>query len=212
MRHAKKEKTMDLKPKILANGTPKNSSLPIDPIAATLLVRRVQEEVDSSDCHVLGTNLWIIIRNEIYYSISREVGRFFDAMIGKPGFSGRVYSGQPLAVPQTFRLMEGAKRSALICGDDRRADDLKGGVIFCEVPADYTQFIDGFAVNCFADSMIELMRESSERHRDFDKALQAAAPHGDRAEAGGPELLLSQQLRGPVQKGQCAQGVSKYCV
>ena len=65
---------------------------------------------------------------------------------------------QPLAVPQTFRLMEGAKRSALICGDDRRAQDLKGGVIFCEVPADYTQFIDGFAVNCFADPIIELMR------------------------------------------------------
>jgi hypothetical protein len=152
-------KKNELTPKILANGTPEKFSLPIDPIAATLLVRQVQDAVDSSNCHVLGTNLWILIRNEIYYSISREVGSFFDAMIGKPGFSGRVYSGQPLAVPQTFRLMEGAKRSALICGDGRRAEDLKGGVIFCEVPADYTQFIDGFAVNCFADSMIELMRK-----------------------------------------------------
>ena len=160
MRQSVKQK--ELAPLILTNGTPAAFKLPIDPIAATLLVRRVQDAVDTSNCHVLGTNMWIIIRNEIYYSISREVGKFFDAMIGKPGFSGRVYSGQPLAVPQTFRLMEGSKRSALICGDARRAQDLKGGVIFCEVPADYTQFIDGFAVNCFADSVIELMRKHEE--------------------------------------------------
>jgi hypothetical protein len=160
-------KTKELTPNILANRTPAEFSLPIDPIAATLLVRRVQDAVDSADCVVLGTNLWILIRNEIYYSISREVGNFFDAMIGKPGFSGRVYSGQPLAVPQTFRLMEGAKRSALICGDNRRAQDIRGGVIFCEVPADYTQFIDGFAVNCFADPIIELMR----KHQDVTGVL-----------------------------------------
>ena len=66
---------MDLTPHILSNGTPSTFTLPIDPIAATLLVRRVQDAVDSSNCHVLGTNLWIIIRNEIYYSISREVGK-----------------------------------------------------------------------------------------------------------------------------------------
>jgi len=142
---------------------PSEFRLPVDPIAATQLVRAIQDAVDTSRCTVLGQNWWLLIRNEIYYSISREVAKFFNAIVGKPGYEGRVYSGQRRSLPREFAVIRGAERSALFGSQDVSVDDLKGGVAFCEVPGDYTQFIDGLAVNCFLDPLMELMLEHANR-------------------------------------------------
>lgn len=142
---------------------PSDFRLPVDPIAATQLVRAIQNAVDTSRCKVLGQNWWLLVRNEIYYSISREVAKFFNAIVSKPGYEGRVYSGQRRSLQREFAVIPGAERSALFGSQGVAIGDLKGGVAFCEVPGDYTQFIDGLAVNCFSDPLMELMVEHTNR-------------------------------------------------
>jgi hypothetical protein len=147
----------------LVRTVPERFRFPIDPISATNLVRDIQTEVASSDCIVHGHNLWVLIRNEIYYTIGNQTSQYFNALIGKPGYFGRVFSGKQLDIKQKFRRVSGTNTSNLISGNNIDLVEIRDGVLFIEVPGDYTQAIDGYSVNCFSDPIIDLMRSEIER-------------------------------------------------
>jgi hypothetical protein len=153
----------DMAERRLPRTVPDSFRFPVDPISATNLVREIQEAVDSADCVVEGHNLWVLIRNEIYYAIGRQASQYFSALVGKAGYQGRVYSGQILAVPQKFQAVTGAPRGNLLAGGPVDLADIRDGVLFVEVPGDYTQALDGYSVNCFADPVIDLMRPEIDR-------------------------------------------------
>lgn len=136
----------------------------LDPRAAHDCALDLQERVDASAFAFDGINFWMLVRQFLFMQSARLAGETFTALFGTAGHSGRVFDATD-APPET--VLRGVHTltepdSSLIAAGPIDINAIRGGLLFVEVPADYTQHLGAYAVNAYADPVLRHFRGAGE--------------------------------------------------
>jgi hypothetical protein len=137
----------------------------LDPQAAHDAAMAVQDAVDVTEFTVDGVNIWILARLFLFMQSPLKANALFQALHGAPSFSGRLFDSKD-SPDYDHKLSTTYFRDAdapLLAPADFDSDAMRGGLLFVETPGDYTQYIDGYAVNIIVDPVLRHFRQAGER-------------------------------------------------
>ena len=138
----------------------------MSPLDLHEVVERIQTSFDISRLRLGGFNHWMLVKLLMLANLSHEASSWTKALIGASAHS-RIIDND-LTGLESSRTRTAAYRvqsvgtSALIFNVKERPIQ-RNGFIFYELPTDYTQVIDGLAINRIADGFMELFGENVDK-------------------------------------------------
>ncbi|MDX2158249.1 MAG: hypothetical protein SFW09_17240 [Hyphomicrobiaceae bacterium] len=131
-----------------------------DPLSVHRFALDLQEAVPTEQFVVGGINLWILIRHTLFQFSLAQASAVIQQIYGKPSRTGRIFQeGGERDIDLSNSNIVSIGETTLIATSRNNSELAKDGLLFVELPSDYTGTLGGVNVNIYADPVISLLKD-----------------------------------------------------